>query len=435
MLKIGDTILQRYRIVDSLPEGGQCWPGIAYCIKTGDRVFVKKLKLPARASDVAVAIARFDRERSLRFGHPRVVEAIDSGEENGDHYIILPFIEGLTLERMVRDNGGPLDPSIAATIATQIAEGLDAIHRHDKVHRDIKPSNIIMHQRDGAHIIDLGICRDITEATLTQDQCLLGSPAWMSPEQVMDATRVESRADLFALGGVLYFMLTAFPPIEAVDARIFAAQLFSAPPPSPASTNPRVTPELDRLCRWLLARDPSQRPQNASAVIDAIARGHTGTSATPPVASHCAACGQRFDPAVAFCMRCGASASTSLGVAARCLACGKPAGAGSRCASCGLDFSPEEHQLQFSAGPAAGSVFRIPQGAYIVGRAQICPRDVHVSSRQLSIFCNNGSVVIQHVGTAVNMTQVNRSPATNNTLLGKDAEVRFARCVATYIRS
>ena len=209
MLLIDQIVLKRYKISEPLAEGGQYMAAKAIDQKTGQTVVVKQLSVPPRESGYKQALSRLQREIAIRVGHPRVIDVIDSGNEDGNWFLIVPFVEGVDLERHLLNKGGKLTADEAAAIIGQIADGLRAMHAKGFIHRDLKPSNIIIHPRQGAHIIDLGICRVLHERTITTGDGILGSLAWMPPEQIADATQVDHRADLYALGAMFYWALTS----------------------------------------------------------------------------------------------------------------------------------------------------------------------------------------------------------------------------------
>ena len=427
MLLIDQIVLNRYIISEPLTEGGQYMAAKAIDQKTGQAVVVKQLGVPARGAEYKQALNRLKRESAIRIGHPRVIDVSDSGNEDGKWFLVVPFVEGDDLERHLLNKGGRLQADEAAAIIGQIADGLGAMHAKGVIHRDLKPSNIIIHPRQGAYIIDLGICRVLHEQTITRDDGILGSLAWMPPEQIADATQVDQRADLYALGAMFYLALTGRGPAEGDTLEALALHICQQMPPSPRQIQPSVPEHIEAVCMRLLAKDPGQRFQTVGEFQRALS-GASGSGG-----GHCTACGTRLSSACRFCQRCGAAVTLPNGQMPRCFACGAVLRIASACPSCHRHFSSEDHQLRFVTGSPTGLTFRIPEGIYIIGRDQLSSRDRHISSRQLSVACINGTVQVQH-GGGVNMTFIDRQPAASPTPLNPNVEVRFAGNTAIYTR-
>jgi len=183
-------------------------------------VAVKVLHAGRGLSEEQVRIARerFRRESqaAARIDHPNVIRVFDAGEEDktGEMYIVMEYLSGPSLEDLI--NGAELGLDKAAEIIGQIASGLDAAHAQGLVHRDIKPSNILFNEAGAAKIVDFGITQ-VASSSLTQDMTRLGTPAYMSPEQV-NGRLLDARADLFSLGVLSYEMLTGSKPFAGTDA-------------------------------------------------------------------------------------------------------------------------------------------------------------------------------------------------------------------------
>ncbi len=427
MLLIDQIVLKRYTISEPLAEGGQYMAAKAIDGKSGQTVVVKQLSVPRRGSAYKQALGRLKRESAIRIGHPRVIDVSDSGNEDGKWFLIVPFVEGDDLQRHLLNRGGRLQADEATAIIGQIADGLRAMHAKGVIHRDLKPSNVIIHPGQGAHIIDLGICRVLHEQTITKGDGILGSLAWMPPEQIADATQVDQRGDLYALGAVFYLALTGRCPAEGDTLEALALHICQQMPPSPRQIEPSVPEHLETVCMRLLARDPAQRFQS----VEDLQRELTGASVSG--GRHCTACGTELSGTCKFCQRCGAVVTLPNGQMPRCLACGAVPGIASACPGCHRPFSSEDHELRFVTGSPTGLIFRIPEGIYIIGRDQLSSRDRHISSRQLSVACINGTVQVQH-GGGVNMTFIDRQPAASPTPLSPNVEVRFAGNTAIYTR-
>ncbi len=220
-----------------------------------------KAMLPALAAN-ETARERFLREAraAAAIQHDRVVAIYTVGEDNGVPFLAMPFLRGESLEQRLRR--GALPVSEVARIGAEIAEGLEAIHERGLIHRDIKPANVWLEGAAGrVKVLDFGLARAAGASTLTRDG-LVGSPAFMSPEQARRET-VDARSDLFALGVVLYSMAAGALPFDGDDAlAVLLAITAAEPPPLPET----VTPGLSRLVLRLLAKRPADRPASAGEV-------------------------------------------------------------------------------------------------------------------------------------------------------------------------
>lgn len=208
---------------------------------------------------IQIARERFGREAETAGGidHPNIVRIFDVGEEaeSGEMYIVMEFLSGPSLERMLDEAPVPLNR--AAEIIGQIASGLDAAHARGIVHRDIKPSNILFTDEGTAKLADFGITQ-VATSSLTQDMRALGTPAYMSPEQVSGKC-LDSRADLFSLGVVTYEILAGKKPFEGTDALSIAYAIAHAETAPISLANPQLPQAVDRVLARILAKDPTDR--------------------------------------------------------------------------------------------------------------------------------------------------------------------------------
>jgi len=216
---------------------------------------------------------RFLREIRLaaRLNHPHILPLYDSGDADGFLYYVMPLMEGHSLrDRLVRERPLPVD--IALRVAQEVADALDCAHRHDVVHRDIKPENILLHEGH-ALVADFGIGKALVAAgasgTLTQFGLTVGTPAYMSPEQAA-GEEIDGRSDLFALGCVLYEMLTGDPPFTGATAQEVIAKRFVHTPPQVSTIRPTVPSVVNRVVARLLAKRPAERFTTGALVVDAL---------------------------------------------------------------------------------------------------------------------------------------------------------------------
>ncbi len=439
-MNIGATKLGRYKIVDILFQGGEGFTAKARDETTGKDVAIKELVIPRQDAAARTRIARFERAGTLRINHPNVVDPIDFGEDGGAYYLVTPFIDGASLDRLVQDHSGRLSYELVQTILIHVASGLEAIHAHQIVHRDCKPGNILIDLQGTARIIDFGICRNIHENTVTSEHGLLGTLSWMSPEQLTDAQKVDARSDLYSLGVIAYVLLTGHSPVGGTATREIVTSILQHTPPSPRSLNPSVPAHLDQVCMNLLVKEPRQRVQSAAEVVQRLGQQQSAGRAAPPAAvdaspaAFCVSCGVRMPAGGCYCVVCGASANTARNHEPHCLACGTAVGRQQRCPGCHRVFSAENHRLVFRTGPLTGFAFRIPQGQFEVGRDTLRGLDQHISRRHLTVQSCNGQVQVHDAGSA-NHTFIGGQRIASWTLLHAGCEIRIAGNTATYLKN
>ncbi len=428
MMQIGQLVLGRYRIEDLIQEGGQASVARAVDESTGAWVAVRRLTASPGQSHYPQELARFRRAAELRIGHPAVVDPIDAGEEDGEAYMICPFIEGKDLEAYVAGRGGRLAVHRAVPIIDDLADGLEAIHTQGIIHRDLKPANILIDADDRPHILDFGICRNLQETTITQGSGLLGSLHYMSPEQIVHPGSEDHRSDLYALGAVLYFMVAGRPPVQGDDPGQIAVSICQWTPPSLVQIDSSVPAYVDQACMRLLAKQPDARPQSAAE----FRRALQGTGQPGSGQGFCRSCGTQVLTGAVYCYRCGAECHADTAAAIHCLACGTVVAEAVACPNCRRRFSRPGHRLEFRTGSLTGRVFRVPEGIYDVGREQLAPRDHYISRRQFRVACSNGSVHVEDA-SSTNRTYVAGQLADHPVQLAAAQELWLAGNSAIYV--
>ncbi len=292
------STLGRYRIIGELGRGAM---GAVYRAHDPliEREVALKTLLPNLPEDVIADVrGRFLREaRSAgRLNHPNIITIFDVGEQDGIAYIAMELLEGRSLQNVLRE-GVRLAYDLVADIGAQVADALDLAHRHAIVHRDVKPANVMIDALERVKLMDFGVAY-VPSSTLTQTGTSLGSPRYMSPEQVTGRP-VDPRSDLFSLGVVLYEMLAQRTPFEnATDTTVFPlmTRIAGAPHPPLRQISPQIPAAFERIVDRALAKKPEDRyPRAADMAADlrrvgaAPARAPEATELSLATRSHPAA--------------------------------------------------------------------------------------------------------------------------------------------------
>jgi serine/threonine protein kinase len=260
----------RYRLGAELGRGGMATVYRAVDTKHGREVAVKVLDQNIGS---AIGLERFQREIAVSSAlqHPNLVPLYDSGGEDGLLFYIMPLVAGESLrQRMKRETQLPL--ADALSIVRDVAAGLTHAHAAGIVHRDIKPENILL-SGGKAMVADFGIARAVSSvgrADLTELGLAVGTPAYMSPEQADGMQQVDGRADVYALGCVLYEMLAGEPPFSGRTAQALLARHLNERPPSLQVVRPTVTDDLQEVLEKALAKVPADRFTTAVAFSEAL---------------------------------------------------------------------------------------------------------------------------------------------------------------------
>ncbi|GAA4453122.1 serine/threonine-protein kinase [Novipirellula rosea] len=261
----------RFEIVEILGRGGM---GI---VMRGfdpalDRHCAVKVLAPELATS-APARKRFSREAKSAAAvvHPHVVPIQNVDEHDGLPYLVMPVVEGRSLQQRVEADG-PLSVIETVRMAAQVADGLAAAHAQGLVHRDIKPANVLLENGvERVQITDFGLARAVDDASMTRSGVIAGTPQYMSPEQAHGDT-IDHRSDLFSLGSVIYFMLTGRSPFRAETSMGVLNRICNDQPRSLRSINPDVPPWLDAIVTRLLAKAPGHRYDSAEEVADLLSK-------------------------------------------------------------------------------------------------------------------------------------------------------------------
>ena len=262
---IGQT-LGSYKIEAELGAGAM---GIVYRgvnVNKGTTAAIKTIHKEVLARG-GKAVERFQREMDLleQFRHPNIVRYYARGRSGGINYFAMEYIVGDTLDTVVRDKGG-LDWKDVARYGVQLCSALDYAHERSVIHRDLKPSNLMVNQQGQLKLTDFGIAKDLEGTALTAAGRTLGTAAYMAPEQITGTPDVSHKTDLYALGVVLYELLTGETPFKGETVAVLMHRHMTEPPPRPSNKTAILPVAFDDLVIKLMSKTPKDRPWDAAAV-------------------------------------------------------------------------------------------------------------------------------------------------------------------------
>jgi len=226
--------------------------------------------LPAQLLENDVFRKRFEREAKViaNFEHPSIVPVYDYGEEHNQLYLVMRYMSGGSLADKIKAK--PLSFEEAAQILTRLAPALDQVHSRGIVHRDLKPGNILFDQYGNAYISDFGIARLIESSTNLTGDLLIGTPAYMSPEQVRGEKELDARSDVYALGAILFEMLTGKQPYDATTPIGLALKQINEPVPRILAVRSDLPPETQVVISKAMAKNPAERYRSAGEMAQAM---------------------------------------------------------------------------------------------------------------------------------------------------------------------
>jgi serine/threonine protein kinase len=272
------TIAGRYRVEGRLGVGGMSTVHLAFDQRLERYVAIKLLA--EHLADDPTFVSRFRREAlaAARLVHPNIVQVFDFGFDEGhhQHFIVMEHVPGHSCAELLRDRGH-LDVEQGVEIVTQACRGLDYAHRNGVVHRDVKPGNLLVSDADVVKLADFGIARAANQSSITQVGSVLGTAAYLAPEQAR-GEEAGPRADLYSLGVVTYQLLTGRLPYEATSLSELALKQQREAPTPLDEVNPRVPRELAEAVAMALAIDQEARPASAMLLAEALRNGSHGIS-------------------------------------------------------------------------------------------------------------------------------------------------------------
>ena len=261
---IGTILGGRYEILEEIGKGGMAHVYKAHCRLLNRTVAVKVLRGDLEGGDEF--IERFNTEAQSAAGltHPNIVSIYDVGEDKGCHYIVMEYIDGITLKEYIKKKG-KIPCREAAYIAEQICAALEAAHEKNIVHRDIKPHNIMITSDNRVKVTDFGIARASTNATMQVGDSILGSVHYISPEQARGGY-VDCKSDIYSLGIVLYEMLTGKVPFESDSPVAVAMKHLEERPVPPCEIDPEIPAELQEIVMKAISKETRNRYQTITSM-------------------------------------------------------------------------------------------------------------------------------------------------------------------------
>jgi serine/threonine protein kinase/tetratricopeptide (TPR) repeat protein len=260
-----------YQVLGLLGRGGM---GVVYRARHVqlDRLVALKMLRDGAANLEDLPRFRTEAQAVARFQHPNIVQIYEVGEHQGQPYLALELVDGTSLDRKLA--GTPQPPRQAAELAAVLARAVHAVHERGIIHRDLKPGNVLLTAEGAPKIGDFGLAKQLdVDAGQTRSGDVLGTPAYMAPEQAAGRTReVGPAADVYALGAILYEMLTGRPPFLGVTAWDIIPQILSAEPVPPRRLQPTVPRDLETICLKCLRKEPDRRYAGARALAEDLHR-------------------------------------------------------------------------------------------------------------------------------------------------------------------
>lgn len=263
---IGKMLGNRYEILEKIGEGGMARVYKAKCHLLNRIVAIKVLR-PEFAADEEF-VRRFKRESqaAASLSHPNIVSIYDVGQDGDIYYIVMEYVSGRTLKKLIKENDGPLDLKRSIDIAKQVCKALDHAHKNHIVHRDIKPQNILVTDDNIVKVTDFGIARAVNGSTITYNGDVLGTAYYFSPEQAR-GNMTDEKTDIYSLGIVMYEMLTGKVPFEGESPISIALKHIQEDIIPPSKINESIPKELDQIVLKATEKDINYRYKNVDELL------------------------------------------------------------------------------------------------------------------------------------------------------------------------
>jgi serine/threonine protein kinase len=261
-----------YEVLAELGRGGMGVVYMARNVRLNRVVALKMILVGANAGESELARFKIEAEAIARMHHPNIVQIYEVGEHAGMPFLSLEFCSGGSLARNIAVS--PMSATDAAGLVEKLARGIHAAHERGVIHRDLKPANILLAEDGTPKITDFGLAKKVdSEASLTSSGAIMGTPSYMAPEQASGRSKhVGPQADVYALGAVLYALLTTRPPFKAETPVETVMQVISIDPIPPTRWQPDLPHAIETICLKCLQKDPQQRYQTAEALADDLRR-------------------------------------------------------------------------------------------------------------------------------------------------------------------
>ena len=261
-----------YELLDEIARGGMGVVFKARQVNLNRIVALKMILAGQLANDSDVKRFYAEAEAAARLDHPGIVPIFEIGQHDGQHYFSMAYIEGESLAKKIAN--GPLPPREAAKLVKKVAEAVEYAHRKGIVHRDLKPANVLLDGQGQPKVTDFGLAKLLKgDSGLTGTGQILGTPSYMPPEQAEgQVDQIGPQADVYALGAILYCLLTGRPPFQAANPIDTLLQVIHQEPLSPRALNPTIPRDLDTICLKCLEKDSLRRYPSAQELADELER-------------------------------------------------------------------------------------------------------------------------------------------------------------------
>ena len=277
-LAIGTTFARRYQVIEELGRGGMGKVYKALDKEVEEKVALKLIKPEIAAEEKTIKRFRNELKFARKISHKNVCRMFDLNKEGDTHYITMGYVPGEDLKSSLR-RMGPLSVGKAVIIAKQVCEGLAEVHRLGVVHRDLKPQNIMIDREGNARIMDFGIARSLEAKGITEEGLIIGTPEYMSPEQV-EGKKVDQRSDIYSMGVILYEMVTGRAPFEGKTPLSVASKHMTQVPVEPRELNAQIPEDLSRVIMKCMEKEKEGRYQGTVELLSDLKKIEKGIPST-----------------------------------------------------------------------------------------------------------------------------------------------------------